>query len=247
MWVEVEDAASRTRAEALAASLGAAGATEAGAAPAGAIVLTVGPGGLGLRLGGGPSVTAAVASLGRAPRQAPDPLWRAALAGKERVVDATAGLGGDAFRLASRGAHVILIERSPLLSALLADALERAVGGALGPAAAEAAGRVELVTGDARDVLRAGALAPERRGVVYLDPMFTGPGGRALPPKGMALLRELLGADESGAPDLLQAAREAATRRVVVKRHLRAEPLGGVEPSGSLRGRTVRYDVYPPL
>ncbi len=247
LWVEVEDDALLPRAEALASSLGAGGVAAPGAAPPGALVLAVGAGGLSLRLGDGPAVSAAAEALGRPARQVPDPLWRAVLAGGEPVVDATAGLGGDAFRLASRGAQVTLIERSPLLAALLSDALERARAGALGPAAAEASGRLELVVGDARDVLRSGALAPGRLGVVYLDPMFAAETGRALPPKGMALLRELLGDDEPGAPDLLVAARAVATRRVVVKRHLRAAPLGGMRPSGSLRGRTVRFDVYPPL
>jgi 16S rRNA (guanine1516-N2)-methyltransferase len=32
--------------------------------------------------------------------------------------------------------------------------------------------------------------------------------------------------------------------RVVVKRPLRAEPLGGTGPSHSLSGKAVRFDVY---
>lgn len=247
LWVEAEDTASLPRAETLAARLGATGLGPARGAPDGALVLAVGAGGLTLRLGDGPRVTAAADALARAPRQAPDPLWRAVLAGREAVVDATAGLGADGFHLAARGARVTMVERSPLLAALLEDALGRAAGGELGPAAEEAAGRVELVVGDARAVLRSGAVPPERLGVVYLDPMFPETGGRALPPKGMALLREVLGTDEDGAAELLAAAREAAGRRVVVKRHLRAEPLAGAAPSGSLRGRTVRFDVYAPL
>ena len=46
---------------------------------------------------------------------------------------------------------------------------------------------------------------------------------------------------------LLAAARRAAGQRVVVKRPRKAEPLGGVQPSGSIEGRTVRYDLYAPL
>jgi 16S rRNA (guanine1516-N2)-methyltransferase len=42
------------------------------------------------------------------------------------VVDATAGLGRDAFFLASLGARVTLIERSPVMHALLADGIEKA-------------------------------------------------------------------------------------------------------------------------
>lgn len=247
LHVEAEDAAHLDRAEELADMLGAATAGVAGSAPDGALVLAVGAAGLELRLGDGPLVRAAADALARPVRQAPDPLWRAVLAGEEGVVDATAGLGADGFHLAARGARVTLVERSPVLAALLRDALARAARGEMGDAAAAAAGRVELVVGDSREVLRDERLPPERRGVVYLDPMFSGPGARSLPPKGMALLREVLGADATGAAELLLAARQAASRRVVVKRHLRAEPLGGVRPSGSLRGRTVRFDVYAPL
>jgi 16S rRNA (guanine1516-N2)-methyltransferase len=231
----------------LAARLGASGVVSPGAATKGALVLAVGARGLSLRLGDGPGVTAAVQALARRPDQGPDLLWRAVLSGREPVVEATAGLGADGFHLAAKGASVTLVERSPLLVALLADALERARRGDLGPGAAGAAARVRLHEGDAREVLSSGAVAPEEAGVVYLDPMFPAAGSRALPPKGMALLRELLARDGDDGGELLRAARQAATRRVVVKRHLRDGPLGGVAPSGSLRGRTVRFDVYPPL
>ena len=44
------------------------------------------------------------------------------------VVDATAGLGRDAFVLASLGCHVRMIERHPVVAALLDDGLQRAYG-----------------------------------------------------------------------------------------------------------------------
>ncbi|BBI63969.1 hypothetical protein HSBAA_52750 [Vreelandella sulfidaeris] len=42
------------------------------------------------------------------------------------IVDATAGLGRDAFVLASLGAQVLLIERVAAIAALLEDGLKRA-------------------------------------------------------------------------------------------------------------------------
>ena len=42
------------------------------------------------------------------------------------VVDATAGLGEDAFLLAAAGCRVLLFERDPVIAALLRDAFERA-------------------------------------------------------------------------------------------------------------------------
>lgn len=211
------------------------------------LVLSVRRDGLTLRLGTGPKVRASRPALVPPKGHGPDPLWRAVLAGEYTVVDATAGLGGDGFHLAARGAVVTMIERSPVVAALLEDALLAAATGALGPEAAEAAARVRLVVGDARDVLRAGALEPRETEVVYLDPMFHATGRRSLPPKGMALFRALMGADYEAAADLLAAAREVASRRVVVKRHLRSPRLSEAEPSGAIRSRTVRYDLYAPL
>ena len=63
------------------------------------------------------------------------------------VVDATAGLGRDAFLLASLGAKVTLIERSAQMHALLADALLRAADSDV----AEIISRMTLLHGDAKD------------------------------------------------------------------------------------------------
>lgn len=259
--VEIDGPGLRERGEGLARELGAAGTrlrepeprgrgakrTRGDDLPPPELVLRVGQVGLTLRLGTGPEVGASSTALDPPEGHGPDPLWRAVLGGEFPVVDATAGLGGDGFHLAARGAQVTLIERSRPIAVLLRDALERARAGDLGPGAASAARRVHLLVGDARDLLRGGAVPEERAGVVYLDPMFHDTGRRSLPPKGMALFRALVGTDEEGSADLLAAARETASRRVVVKRHLRAPPLGEVTPSGDIRSRSVRYDLYPPV
>ena len=54
--------------------------------------------------------------------------------------------------------------------------------------------------------------------------------------------------DDPDAEALLPVARRAATRRVVVKRPHHAPPLGaeGAAPSGSVKGKLVRYDLYAP-
>jgi 16S rRNA (guanine1516-N2)-methyltransferase len=214
-------------------------------AHAAAFELVVAASGLSLRSVGGPSVTARTDLLGRPRRGGSDLLHRAVLAGATDVIDATAGLGADAFHLAARGLEVTMIERSDVFAALLADALGRARAGEYGPAAVEAGERLSLHMVDARD-----ALPGLEAGVVLLDPMFLAAESTAAPKKGMNLFRELL----SGAPaadgehaELLTAARLSATRRVAVKRALRSPPLAGVAPSGSLSGRTVRFDLYAPL
>jgi len=160
--------------------------------------------------------------------------------GRPAVFDATAGLGRDSFLLACLGCRVTAVERSPVLEALLCDALER--GRAAGNKQLSAAlDRIRLVCGDSREVLRllVSADAPD---VVYIDPMFTPREKSALAKKEMRICRMLVG-DDSDAAELLDAARAVARRRVVVKRQRKAPPLAsGV--SVSHRGRVVRYDVY---
>lgn len=146
------------------------------------------------------------------------------------VLDATAGLGRDAYSLALLGCKVTAVERHPAIAALLRDALERAGGD---PAAA----RITLVKGDAVSYM---ANAP-RAQVVLLDPMFP-ERGSAKARKEMQYFRELMPPDEAELA-LLQAALQYATERVVLKRHAKAPPLlPGV--NHSIPGKTVRFDVY---
>jgi hypothetical protein len=65
-----------------------------------------------------------------------------------KVVDATAGLGRDAFLLASLGSEVTLIERSDEMYRLLAEGMERAR--AAGGEVAEVIARMTLLHGDAK-------------------------------------------------------------------------------------------------
>jgi 16S rRNA (guanine1516-N2)-methyltransferase len=156
------------------------------------------------------------------------------------VADATAGLGKDAFVLASLGARVHLIERSPVVAALLADAMTRAQAD---PALAPIAERMQLHTGDALAVLPVLA-AQDPPDVVYLDPMYPEGGTKGQVKKDMQLLRALLGAT-GDIPSLFDAALACARRRVVVKRPRRAPPLPGRQPGHSIEGRSTRFDVYP--
>jgi len=156
------------------------------------------------------------------------------------VIDATAGLGGDAFDLAHAGCRVLAIERDPTVWQLLADGLRRALAD---PALADTAARIELLHGDARELLpRHGPVD-----AVYLDPLFEVRRRQAGKRKGMKLL-QLLGGEKppsaAAEGELLDAAQDAARRRVAVKRQLRARWLADREPSGSIRGRTVRFDLY---
>ena len=155
------------------------------------------------------------------------------------VVDATAGLGRDAFVLAKLGCALTLIERQPLIAALLEDGLARARFDAeVGAIVAS----MQLVCGNAIDLL--GAWAGEIPQVIYLDPMFPQRDKSAQVKKEMRLFRPLAGADDD-APQLLAAALALATHRVVVKRPRKAPAIAGVSPGYALEGNSSRFDIYP--
>jgi 16S rRNA (guanine1516-N2)-methyltransferase len=169
-----------------------------------------------------------------------DALARAAGFGKGAVptiIDATAGLGRDAFLLATLGAQVTLLERSPEVHHRLRDALARAV--AEGGELAAAVARMTLLQGDARQLLPG-----LRADAVMVDPMHPPRGNSAVVKQQMRLLRDLVGTDPD-ALQLMQAALACDCRRVVLKWPLRAPPLEGLrKPSHSITGKTVRYDVF---
>jgi 16S rRNA (guanine1516-N2)-methyltransferase len=153
------------------------------------------------------------------------------------VVDATAGMGRDAFLLASLGATVTLIERNKDVHAALADAMERARN--TSSELADIIARMTLMHGDSRQLLP--ALAPE---AVLVDPMHPPRGKTALVKKEMRVLREMVGSDPDQR-ELIEAALAAARQRVVLKWPLRAQPMEGLrKPSHQIVGKTTRYDVF---
>ena len=151
------------------------------------------------------------------------------------IIDATAGLGQDAFVLASLGCSVILIERCEMLHALLADALERAHQH---PDTAAIAARMQLHYGSAQEWL------PQfMADVVYLDPMYPSRDKTALVKKEMRILRDLVG-DNEDASEVLAIARGSAQKRVVVKRPRLGEYLAEQKPDFCYTSKQCRFDVY---
>lgn len=151
------------------------------------------------------------------------------------ICDATAGFGRDACVFAGLGARVDCVERNTEVLKRLHDTLEGL------PESVRA--RITVLPGEA-----ASRLAEGMWDVIYLDPMFTPTGKRALPQAVAQALRAITvsGADDDAAM-LLPLARRHARRRVVVKRALRAPTLGGQRPAERLRGNSVRFDIYLPL
>lgn len=156
---------------------------------------------------------------------------------RPRVLDATAGLGRDAFVLASLGCEVSMIERSPVVHALLQDGLEeaRAAGGL-----DDILDRMHLLQGDAISLLSSLEVTPD---VIYLDPMYPHSDKKAQVKKEMLAFRALVGQDQDDA-QLLAAALAANPCRVVVKRPRKAVAIEGPAPSHVISGKSSRYDLY---
>ncbi|MGS0674060.1 class I SAM-dependent methyltransferase [Shewanella sp. 30m-9] len=158
------------------------------------------------------------------------------------VVDGTAGLGRDAFVLASLGCKVLMVERHPIVAALLEDGLRRAYEDAeIGNWMRE---RMSLFHGSSIDSLADAAGASNIEvDVVYLDPMYPHREKSALVKKEMRVFQSLVGADLD-ADGLLAPAMSLATKRVVVKRPDYADDLDGVKPSMVIATKKNRFDVY---
>lgn len=155
------------------------------------------------------------------------------------VLDGTAGLGRDAFVLASLGAKVMMIERSPVVAALLSDGLHRAqFEQDLQDWLPQ---RMQLFAGDSEQQLN--DWQQQQPDVVYLDPMFPHRKKSALVKKEMRLFQQLLGPDED-ADSLLSPALALAKNRVVVKRPESAPFLAQREPNMAIKGKKHRFDVY---
>lgn len=166
------------------------------------------------------------------------------------VIDATAGLGHDALLLAWLGASVTMLERHPILAALLIDAkiqAERHSDERL----QQALTRMTVVFAKSEAYLADHAIHREVD-VVYLDPMFPKAATDKKQPlvkKEMQILQHLLSIprpdqDEIDCGDALLPLAMDIAKRVVVKRPRLAEPLAGIEPAHRWLGDACRFDGY---
>jgi len=154
------------------------------------------------------------------------------------IIDGTAGLGRDAFLLASLGCEVTCLERSAIVAQLLQDGISRAL---MDPKWQD---KLQLTCHQCtlQEYLPQ-LTAAEYPDVIYLDPMFPNHNGNALVKKDMQALQQLLGPDENNS-DLLAMAIDYAKQRVVVKRHRKSPYFDGIKPNYSLTGKTTRLDIY---
>ncbi len=153
------------------------------------------------------------------------------------VLDVTAGLGRDAYVLASLGCDVTMIERSPIIAALLKDGLARAQ---LDPSFA--ALPLRFIEADACRYMQS-LSENDRPEVIYLDPMFPASKKSALAKKEMRLLKVAI-IEGDNSLELLSLALKTAKKRVVVKRSRHAPSIEGPEPDLVFNGKSSRFDVY---
>jgi 16S rRNA (guanine1516-N2)-methyltransferase len=158
-----------------------------------------------------------------------------------RVLDATAGLGRDAFVLAALGAHVIMVERNPLVAALLQDGLRRAALDV--ELAAWLPERMQLWPMTSLAAMAQATAQAIAIDVVFLDPMFPPREKSALVKKEMRAFHQVVGEDLD-ADALLAPALALAGKRVVVKRPGYADDLAGRAPTLRVMGKNNRFDVY---
>ncbi len=153
------------------------------------------------------------------------------------IIDATAGLGRDAFLLASLGANVTLIERSPFMYHLLKEGMDRARD--TGGITSDVIARMRLIKGDSIALLP--GLAPE---IILVDPMHPTRQKSALVKAEMRQIREIVGVDEDQY-ELMRVALATASKRVVLKWPAKATPMAGLLPcSHQIIGKSTRYDVF---
>lgn len=188
-----------------------------------------------------------------------------------KIVDATAGWGRDAAVLASFGAHVVMLEKNPVMAELLRDALHRRYSSQdtptheqISPSSGLGLGPTDITkpspslddsqinaTTAPHHALSLQCIDAKRYlqnlavsdypDVIYLDPMHPTRQKSALVKKEMQVLQELVAYDEDVLA-LLQLAMSKATQRVVVKWPQRQPPL--MPPKRSISGKTVRFDIF---
>lgn len=179
---------------------------------------------------------------------------------KPRVLDLTAGLGQDAMVLASLGCEVTMVERSPIVAALLSDGIARFKNKKENHAAL-----LDVHFADAREILKkinentsveknninkktgteVGNTCLDNFDVIYLDPMFPEDSyQKATTKKEMRMLHAILSENECNNDDLLVEALKTKVRRVVVKRPKGADFLADIKPHHSKHGRSNRFDIY---
>ncbi len=167
------------------------------------------------------------------------PLLRALMLGPNKtILDGTAGLGRDALVLAFHGAHVIAIERNPILFLMLKEALAFLNKDSL---MKSFKGSIEFLLGDAATYIEA---LPEPLDAIYLDPMYPHEDDKDAKSKKDISILKSISAPTENLEALIQNSLKKVKSRVVLKRPPQSEFIG--RPTSSNTANLVRFDIYIP-
>ena len=151
------------------------------------------------------------------------------------IIDATAGMGKDAWTLAYLGCRVTMIEQSDIIAPLLQDALKQA---SQHQNLALIAANIKLIHGNACDLLP----TLPKTDVIYLDPMFPESRKSAKAPQDMQTLQTLIGHQD--ADTLLETALRHDAYKVVLKRPNHAPVLRPEQLNYQTKTKSGRFDAY---
>jgi len=152
------------------------------------------------------------------------------------ILDATAGLGNDAYILANFGAKLILIEENPFIFKLLEDGIWRLQASSL-PCKNNF---LKIYNKSAQEIIPqiCNNMQPD---IIYLDPMFEKIKKNTASKKEMQILQNLIATQNTD--NLLELALTYAAK-VVVKRARKGGFLANKKPNHQIIGSANRFDVY---
>lgn len=156
---------------------------------------------------------------------------------KPKILDTTAGQGRDSFILASLGCNITLLERNKVIYLLLKNAVDNAKNND------ELKNIVKNMTIINQDSVEFLENNNDFFDVIYVDPMFPKSNKSRLVKKDMQIFREIVG-DDLDSSKILDSALKSNTKRVVVKRMNKSDFLDNKKPNFSIKGTSIRFDVY---
>lgn len=156
------------------------------------------------------------------------------------IIDATAGYGKDGFVLACAGAKVIMVERHPVMAALLEDALKRFYQSPIDSKNIE----IQLCFSDTETFLKhhLNDFLPTRPDVIYWDPMHPVRQKSAKVKKDMAFLQRWI-EPEIDPESLIALSLPYVKDRVVLKWPRKATPLK-LKSNFLYEEKTVRFEIF---
>ncbi|WP_343182522.1 class I SAM-dependent methyltransferase [Buchnera aphidicola] len=157
---------------------------------------------------------------------------------KINILDATAGLGKDAFILFSHGYNITMIERNPILSILLEDGLKRGFKDKMIGTLIKK--KMKLIYASSININQMNLQKPD---VIYIDPMFPSYKQKSLPKKNIKIIKKIVGSDLDSI-NLFHECMKFSVYKIVVKRPKTSSYISCHKPSYSIKTKKYRFDIY---